>query len=61
MSFGTHQENLLEDYQNKFYDLLDKYSQGIEPLANWTTEDLIAMQTAIDAELMDRAPPDSEY
>lgn len=44
-----------------FYSLLDKYSGGIEPLSNWTTEDLIKLMDAIDAELQDRAPPDSEY
>lgn len=47
--------------QVKFDELIDKYSNGLEPLQNWITEDLIALQTAIDGELMDRAPPDGEY
>lgn len=59
MNFGIHQEWHLNVSQVKFDELIDKYSNGLEPLQNWTTEDLIALQTAIDGELMDRAPPDS--
>lgn len=47
--------------QNKFYDLLDRYNNGTEPLANWTTADLVALIDAADAELQNRAPPDSEW
>jgi hypothetical protein len=47
--------------QVTFYDLIDKYNQGIEPLENWTTVDLVALIDAVDAELQRRAPPDSEY
>jgi hypothetical protein len=43
-----------------FYDLLDKYNNGVEPLSNWITVDLIALLDAIDAELQNRAPPDSD-
>jgi hypothetical protein len=57
MNFGTHQEYPL----NEFYDLLDKYGNLPEPLSNWTTEDLIRLIDAVDAELQNRAPPDSEY
>lgn len=60
MNCGTHQEKNLDE-QTIFYSLLDKYSNGIEPLSNWTTEDLIKLMDAIDAELQNRAPPDSEY
>lgn len=49
------------DESTTFYDLLDKYSNGIEPISNWTTEDLIKLMDAIDSELQNRAPPDSEY
>lgn len=45
---------------NEFYDLLDKYSNGVEPLSNWTTVDLVKAIDAFDAELQNRAPPDSE-
>lgn len=59
-NFGTPLEKHLDE-QTVFYDLLDKYNNGVEPLSNWTTEDLIKLMDAIDAELQDRAPPDSEY
>lgn len=49
------------DESTTFYDLLDKYSNGIEPISNWITEDLIKLMDAIDSELQNRAPPDSEY
>lgn len=51
----------MNDSQEKFDLILEKYNSGIEPLQNWTTEDLIALQAAVDGELMDRAPPDGEY
>jgi hypothetical protein len=44
-----------------FYSLLDKYNNGIEPLSNWTTADLVALIDAADTELQNRAPPDSVY
>lgn len=47
--------------QNEFYDLLDKYNKGLEPLENWTTADIVKLIDAADAELQNRAPPDSEY
>lgn len=65
MSFGTPQENHLENSMNTsdssgaFYALLDKYGNLPEPLCNWITEDLIKLMDAIDMELQDRAPPDS--
>lgn len=46
---------------NEFFKLLDKYGNYPEPFGNWTTEDLIKLMDAIDAELQDRAPPDSDY
>lgn len=46
---------------NHFYDLLDKYGNAPEPLENWTTEDLLKLIEAVDAELQNRAPPDSSY
>jgi hypothetical protein len=46
--------------QNEFDDLLDKYNQGHEPLENWITTDLVKLIDAIDAELQNRAPPDSQ-
>lgn len=45
--------------QNEFYDLLDKYNKGLEPLENWITADLVKLIDAADAELQNRAPPDS--
>jgi hypothetical protein len=47
--------------QHDFYSLLDKYNNGIEPLSNWTTADLVALIDAADSELQNRAPPDSSY
>lgn len=46
--------------QNEFDALLDKYNNGVEPLSNWTTPDLVRLIDAVDAELQDRAPPDAE-
>lgn len=45
--------------QNEFYDLLDKYNKGLEPLENWTSADLVTLIDAADTELQNRAPPDS--
>lgn len=44
--------------QNDFYDLLDKYNKGLEPLENWITADLVKLIDAADTELQNRAPPD---
>lgn len=46
--------------QDEFYALLDKYNNAIEPLENWTTVDLVRLIDAVDAELQNRAPPDSD-
>jgi len=46
--------------QHDFYSLLDKYNNGVEPLSNWTTADLVALIDAADTELQNRAPPDSD-
>lgn len=45
--------------QLTFYDLIDKYNTGTEPLENWITADLVALIDAVDAELQNRTPPDS--
>jgi len=38
-----------------FYAVLDKYEyKGVEPIENWSTEDLISLQEAIRAELQER-------
>ena len=44
----------MEDRQMEFYALLDSYNQGIEPLENWTTEDLVKLATLIDTEIQNR-------
>jgi hypothetical protein len=59
-NYGHHQERNLDE-QTVFFDLLDKYNNGVEPLNNWITEDLIKLLDAIDMELQNRAPPDSVY
>lgn len=46
---------------DSFYNLLDKYNAGVEPISNWTTEDLVKLIDVVDAELQNRAPPDSTY
>lgn len=46
--------------QDEFYALLDKYNNAVEPLENWTTVDLVRLIDAVDAELQNRAPPDSD-
>lgn len=50
----------MNDPQRKFDELLDKYNAGVEPLSNWITTDIVALIDAADAELQNRAPPDSE-
>lgn len=47
--------------QDAFFDLLDKYNKGLEPLENWTSADLVTLIDAADTELQNRAPPDSVY
>lgn len=49
----------MSDPQEVFYSLMDKYNSGVEPLQNWTTVDIVALIDASDAELQNRAPPDS--
>lgn len=49
----------MSDPQEVFYSLMDKYNSGVEPLQNWTTVDIVALIDAADAELQNRAPPDS--
>ncbi len=44
----------MEDRQMEFYALLDSYNQGIEPLENWTTEDLVKLAVLIDTEIQNR-------
>lgn len=46
---------------DSFYNLLDKYNAGVEPISNWTTEDLVKLIDVVDAELQNRTPPDSTY
>lgn len=38
----------------KFFELLDRYNTGVEPLDSWDTDDLIELQMAIGAELQER-------
>jgi hypothetical protein len=33
---------------------MDRYNDGIEPLQNWATEDLVELETLVNAELQDR-------
>lgn len=42
------------DNQDSFYDILDRYNTGIDPLENWLTEDLVHVVELIDAELQRR-------
>ena len=37
--------------EEKFYEVLAKYNNGIEPLRNWNSDDLLELQEAIEAEL----------
>lgn len=60
MNCGTPQEKNLDE-STVLFDLLDKYNHGVEPLSGWITADLIKLMDAIDEELQNRAPPDSEY
>ena len=45
---------MTEQDQSSFYDLLDKYNEGVEPIENWLTEDLVRVVELIDAELQRR-------
>ena len=40
--------------QVSFYNLLERYNEGIEPLSSWTTEDLLELVALADAELEQR-------
>jgi hypothetical protein len=42
--------------QKIFDDIIDLYNQGLEPLENWATADLVRLQLAVDVELQSRAP-----
>lgn len=42
--------------QDRFYDLMDKYNSGIEPLESWETRDLVRLIEIADAELQGRTP-----
>jgi hypothetical protein len=46
--------------QDRFYALLDAYSDGTEPLENWDTQDLSDLQDIVNAELQDRHYRDLE-
>lgn len=50
----------LPPHQLIFDELLDKYNDGMEPLENWTTHDLVRLSSVVDAELQVRTPPYSE-
>ena len=41
----------MTDLNETFYELLERYNTGIEPLENWTTENLLDLQVVIRAEL----------
>lgn len=51
----------MNEAQQTFDELMDKYNSGIEPLENWTTVDIVKLIDAADTELQNRAPPDSVY
>ena len=51
----------MNEAQQTFDELMDKYNSGIEPLENWTTTDIVKLIDAADTELQNRAPPDSVY
>lgn len=40
--------------RDKFTDIAQKYTGGIEPLDNWDTEDVVKMIDLLDAELQRR-------
>lgn len=42
--------------QITFDELLEKYSEGTEPLENWTSSDLVKLSMVVDAELQSRQP-----
>lgn len=51
----------MNEAQQTFDELMEKYNSGIEPLENWTTADIVKLIDAADTELQNRAPPDSSY
>lgn len=44
--------------QGRFYELMDKYNSGTEPLSSWETRDLVRLVQIADAELQNRTPGD---
>jgi hypothetical protein len=44
--------------QERFYEIMDAYNGGDEPLENWDTSDLVSLANCIDCELQRRSPPD---
>lgn len=51
----TTETGELPEHQHVFDRVLEHYNEGIEPLENWDTADLVALGHAIDAELQARA------
>lgn len=51
----TEANGELPEHQHVFDRVLEQYNEGIEPLENWDTADLVALGHAIDAELQARA------
>lgn len=41
-------------HQEVFDEVMGHYNDGIEPLENWTSEDLLRLRRALDAELQTR-------
>lgn len=41
-------------HQEVFDDVLAHYTEGLEPLENWTAEDLLRLRRSLDAELQRR-------
>jgi hypothetical protein len=50
----------LPAHQDLFDEILGHYSSGIEPLESWTTEDLVRLSRALDAELQIRYDKDNQ-
>lgn len=42
------------DLNEQFYELVERYNRFIEPLENWSTDDLISLQMVLYAELQER-------
>lgn len=51
---GNRLDDLGGSLQDRFYRLLDSYSQGDEPLENWDTRDLSELESIVNAEIQDR-------